>query len=73
MNARPLFSNSLTCRFVLGCAMLLASVTAFGQAGNPESKTQSGSAAKTASTTRANVERGSAPRGSTDATQSAVA
>src|SRR5260370_15007384 len=68
MNARRLFSNELACRCVLVCAMLLAAVNAFGQAGNPESKTQGGSAAKTASATRANAERGSAPRGSTDAT-----
>src|SRR5438093_8170740 len=68
MNARGLFSNKLTCRWVLVCAMLLASVTASGQAGNPESKTQSGSVAKTTSSTRANAERGLASRGGTDAT-----
>jgi len=68
MNARRLFSNKLTCRCVLVCAMLFASVTAFGQASNPESKTQSGSVAKTASATSASVERGSAPRGTADAT-----
>jgi hypothetical protein len=65
MNARRLFSNKLTCRCVLVCAMLFASVTVFGQAGNPGSRPDGNSAASS----RANATgRESASRGNIDAT-----
>ena len=67
MNLTRLFANERTGRCVLVCAMLLASVTAFGQAGNPASKPDGSAASRTAPSSTA-AGRESTSRGIIDAT-----